>query len=72
MPTDDTVRRGAATDADAVAALLRRAREQNVDSIPAGIHPKSSMQAWVRDIVMTQCDVWVAEESGAEPSFSGS
>lgn len=61
MPTDDTVRQGYAADADAVAALLRRVREQNVDSIPAGIHPESSMQAWVRDIVMVQTDVWVAK-----------
>lgn len=61
MPTDAMVRRGVVADADAVAALLRRVREQNVGSIPAGIHPESSMQAWVRDIVIVQCDVWVAE-----------
>ncbi len=69
MPTDamspgEGVRRGVTTDADGVATLLRTVREQNPGSIPPGVHSLASMRAWVRDIVLVQNDVWVADRTG--------
>jgi len=70
MPTEEerrpeqVVRRGVPADAEAVATLLRRVREQNTGSIPPDVHSFAAMLTWVRDTVLLHCDVWVADTGG--------
>ena len=66
MSTDTPlIRRVRAAEADQVAALLWRVREQNLGSIPPGVHPYPSVQAWVGQVLIPHRDVWVAERAGA-------
>ncbi len=65
MPTDaPQIRRARGEDADEVAALLRRVREQNRGTIPPGVHPLSAMVVWARETLIPQYDVWVADRGG--------
>lgn len=55
------VRRAVAGESDAVAALLNRVRHQNIGSLPPPVHPFDDVQRWMRDLVIPDLDVWLAE-----------
>jgi GNAT superfamily N-acetyltransferase len=65
--TDIRIRRAVGAEADAVAAQLRRVREQNLATIPPLAHSLTDMRRWMRDVVFASMDVWVAEVSGGQP-----
>jgi GNAT superfamily N-acetyltransferase len=48
-------------EAAAVADLLLRSRRA-AQGIPASVHSDEEVRAWVRELLMPQCDVWVATE----------
>ncbi|MBA2772942.1 MAG: GNAT family N-acetyltransferase [Nocardioidaceae bacterium] len=59
------IRRARADESQACADLLWRVRQQNLASIPEGRHPLADVRAWMRDVVMTQQEVWVADGDGS-------
>ncbi|MGH3502748.1 MAG: GNAT family N-acetyltransferase [Nocardioidaceae bacterium] len=67
MPTTDGValRRSDPSEADAVADLYLRVRQDNIDRIPAVVHSDVDVRAWVREVLFRQYDVWVADRGGA-------
>ncbi len=71
-PTDNrsrvAIRRGLPHESHQLADLIWRVREQNADSIPASVHPLDDMRAWMRDVVLKDYDVWVAEATGGSAS----
>jgi GNAT superfamily N-acetyltransferase len=58
------MRRALASEADDVADLLWRVRQENVPTIPRPVHPLDDMRRWMRDVVFASMDVWVADVSG--------
>jgi GNAT superfamily N-acetyltransferase len=65
VPTDPPIiRRGVPTESDRVADLIFRVREQNVGSIPPGLHPMLDMRTWMSRVVFPRYDVWVADSAG--------
>jgi GNAT superfamily N-acetyltransferase len=62
--TDIALRGAVASEADQLAELLLRVREQNVGAIPPAVHPLDDMRRWMREVVFGSMDVWVAEVPG--------
>jgi ribosomal protein S18 acetylase RimI-like enzyme len=58
------LRRGEAREAESLADLLWRVREQNRATIPPSVHPVDDMRRWMRDVVFPSFDVWVADAGG--------
>lgn len=58
------IRRGHAAESEACADLMWQVRQQSLGSIPPSQHPLDDMRVWMRDVVMTQHEVWVAERAG--------
>lgn len=54
-------RRAVVSEADELACLLRRVREQNLGAIPPPVHSLADMRRWMREVVFGSMDVWVAE-----------
>lgn len=62
MPADAfDVRLGVIDESDALADLMWAVRQQNLDSIPRGIHPREDMRRWMREVVFATKQVWVAQ-----------
>ncbi|MGI8887613.1 MAG: GNAT family N-acetyltransferase [Nocardioidaceae bacterium] len=60
---------GLPDESQELADLIWRVRAQNAGSIPSAVHPLDDMRAWMRDVVLKACDVWVAE-AGSRPAAS--
>lgn len=56
-----TVRRGHVDDAEAIASLYRRVRQECVPDIPPLTHHPASVGWWVRTRLLRDAEVWVAE-----------
>jgi L-amino acid N-acyltransferase YncA len=69
MPTDGgpLIRRARPEESDAVAELLWAVRAQSLELgfIPKGIHPLDDVRRWMREIVFSRDEVWVAEAAGS-------
>jgi GNAT superfamily N-acetyltransferase len=65
MPTElPPVRRAASAESDRIADLIFRVREQNLGSIPPGLHPMHDMRTWMSRVVFPHDEVWVAVAGG--------
>lgn len=64
---DFLIRRAEPSEAESVADLMWRVRQQSLGAIPPGVHPLDDVRRWMRDAVFPSLDVWVAEASG-DPS----
>ena len=63
------LRRADPEDAPAVAELFWRVRSESVPSIPMMVHPRASVDPFVRDVLLQHFEVWVAEEDGRLVGF---
>lgn len=63
---DVTIRRGARSDAEAVAELYLRARKAaaKAGSVPALVHTDADVREWMSNHVIAKLSVWIAEASG--------
>jgi GNAT superfamily N-acetyltransferase len=52
-----------------VAELFWQVRTESVPSIPMIAHPRSSVEPFVRDVLMRHFEVWVAESQGELVGF---
>jgi GNAT superfamily N-acetyltransferase len=57
------IRRARWDDADAASAIMVDARHASVPAIPAPVHSDDQIRLWFRQVVLAQCDVWVAVHS---------
>lgn len=55
----DRIRRAAADEAAAVAALWLRSRRAAAPAIPPPVHRDDEVKAWFRDVVLAAGEVWV-------------
>lgn len=62
-----SIRRAGARDAAAIADLLIRARRAAADTIPAMVHSDDEVRWWVREIVLPEREVWLAEDADGRP-----
>lgn len=62
---EPVIRRAHLDESEACADLMWRVRQQSLGSIPQGRHPLDDMRTWMRDVVMTRQEVWVAERAGS-------
>ena len=58
-------RRGTGSDAVEAAELYLRARHAAVPAVPALVHGNDEVRRWFRDVVVTQRELWVAEDAEA-------
>ncbi len=58
------IRRALPAEADALADLWLRSREASAPSIPPTPHPDEEVRQWFDEVVLTSCDVWVADHRG--------
>jgi GNAT superfamily N-acetyltransferase len=63
--TGPGVRRGSTVDAADAAEVYLRARHAAVPTIPALVHTNDDVRRWFRDVVVTEREFWVAEDSEA-------
>ena len=67
MPDDDvpadetTIRRATPADAEELAELFWRVREESVPRIPMIVHPRESVLPFVSQVLLREFEVWVAE-----------
>ena len=62
------IRRAGAGDADAVADVFTPSFE-SLTFLPR-LHTHEQQRAWIRDVVLTRSEVWVAEEGGRIVGFA--
>jgi GNAT superfamily N-acetyltransferase len=60
------VRRATATDGGAVAEVFIQARHHNVPAIPPLVHDDDDVRRHFAEVVMAECDVWVAMEANSQ------
>ena len=63
------IRRAKRRDSGAIAGVIRRARA-NMAYLPQNIHSFAETRAWIRDVVLAQDHVWVAEIEGRIVAFT--
>lgn len=68
-PPQPTIRPATLSDVDEVADLFWRVREESVPGIPMIVHPYESVLPFVRDVLLREFEVWVAEVEGAVVGF---
>jgi len=56
-----TIRRATQADAVELADLFWRVREESVPGIPMIVHPRESVLPFVRDVLLREFEVWVAQ-----------
>lgn len=61
------LRRARAQDAPALADLFWASRQANAPAIPLPVHPRSSVEPFLRHLVAER-EVWVAVDDGDEPA----
>lgn len=61
------LRRATLQDAAAVADVLVRSRLAAADAIPPMVHPADEVLRWIRDTVLPEREVWLAETATARP-----
>jgi ribosomal protein S18 acetylase RimI-like enzyme len=59
---DHTVRRADASEADLIAELLLSSRRAS--EIPPSVHSDDEVRAWVSELLVPACEVWVATTDG--------
>jgi GNAT superfamily N-acetyltransferase len=57
------LRRAGPRDAGAIADVLIRSRQASVGSIPAAVHPDGEIRGWIKDVVIPEREVWLAESA---------
>lgn len=58
------IRRARSDDADAASTIMVDARHASAPAIPPSVHSDDETRVWFRQVVLAQCDVWVADEAG--------
>jgi GNAT superfamily N-acetyltransferase len=66
--TEVTLRRATTADALAVAALFTHTRAACMPYLPK-LHTPADDRIWMRHVVFTQCDVWIAELNDRRAGF---
>jgi ribosomal protein S18 acetylase RimI-like enzyme len=62
VPADEsTIRRATPADAEKLAELFWRVRQESVPGIPMIVHPRESLLPFVREVLLREFEVWVAE-----------
>jgi GNAT superfamily N-acetyltransferase len=61
------LRRAGPRDARAVADVLTRSRRASVGSIPAAVHSDDEIREWIKDVVIPEREVWLAESAEGQP-----
>jgi putative acetyltransferase len=56
-----SIRKAAATESPALAALWMGSRTASIPAIPAPVHSLSEVQRWFADVVLPSQQVWVAQ-----------
>ena len=64
-----TIRRAEAADAEELAELFWRVREESVPGIPMIVHPRASVLPFVRDVLLREFEVHVADLDGRLVGF---
>ena len=59
MHGTDRIRRAGSDEALAVATLWLRSRRAAAPAIPPSVHSDGEVEAWFRDVVLPDCEVWV-------------
>ena len=67
--SEPTIRRARPEDAAELAELFWRVREQSVPAIPMIAHPRDTVLPFVRDILLRDFEVHVAEQDGRMVGF---
>ena len=60
-PGDPRIRVATADDAAALATLYWRVRSEAAPQIPMIVHPRSTVEPFVREVLLREYEVWVAE-----------
>ena len=50
--------------ADEFAGVWLRSRAASVPEIPPPVHTQGEVRAWFREVVLLECEVWVADDDG--------
>ncbi len=58
-------RRARPDEAPAIADVWLRSRRASFPAIPAAVHSDEDVRGWVRDVVLPDREVWVADADGA-------
>jgi GNAT superfamily N-acetyltransferase len=58
------IRRATTADAVEVADLFWRVRSESVPHIPMIVHPRESVEPFVRDVLLREFEVWLAQVEG--------
>jgi GNAT superfamily N-acetyltransferase len=56
------IRRAGADEAGEIAGVWVRSRRASVPDIPAPVHSDDEVRVWFRDVVLTEREVWVADD----------
>jgi GNAT superfamily N-acetyltransferase len=59
------IRKAVPGEADVLAALWLRSRRASIPSIPPTVHTDEEVHQWFEEVVLPNCEVWVADSSGA-------
>jgi GNAT superfamily N-acetyltransferase len=59
------IRRGEPADAPVAAEVWLRSRKASVPAIPAPVHDDDEVRAYFAGHVVSNCELWLAEEGGA-------
>jgi len=63
------LRRATHADASALAELFWRVRLESVPHVPMIVHPRDSVEPFVRNVLLTEFEVWLAELDGRPVGF---
>jgi len=61
------LRRARSDEADVLADIYLASRTANVPAIPPPAHTPADVRAWMRETVLTSCEVWVAVDGDDRP-----
>lgn len=64
-----TIRRATTADATEVAELFWRIRAESVPYIPMIVHPRETVEPFVREVLLREFEVWLAEVDGVPVGF---
>ena len=62
---DESIRRALPSQHQQVADVLIASRLASIPAIPAPVHDEADMRGWVRDVVLSNQEVWVIDEGDA-------
>jgi GNAT superfamily N-acetyltransferase len=68
-PGAASIRSATADDAGALAELFWRVRSESVPEIPMIAHDRSTVEPFVRDVMLREFEVWLAELDGCVVGF---